>query len=96
VKRFLTAIILSMTLLLAAGVSAGAAGWTDTIYYVDRVSLVEGVVTVEFQNGESITYRGYDAGVYAYLAMQAMAQNLPVQPWLNDSGQITGVRTWKP
>ncbi|KMY65986.1 hypothetical protein AAU61_18590 [Desulfocarbo indianensis] len=93
-KISLTAIILSMTLLLAA--SAGAAGWGDTVYYVDRVSLVEGVLTVEFQGGESITYRGYDTGVYAYLATQAMAQNLPVRPWYNDAGQITGVRTWKP
>ncbi len=95
-KRLLTGIFLLTTLLLVPVFAAGAAGWSNQVYYVDRVSLIEDRVIVEFQGGDSITHQGSDAAVWAYVATQAMANDLPVQPWLDDSGQITGVRTWKP
>ena len=96
-KKLMIVASLVAALFLASAPVVKAEGWTDLVYYVERVSLINGVAFIEFENTrDTMSITGLEATAWAYMATQAMANNLPLQIWMDDNGQITGVRTWKP
>ncbi len=91
----LTLVVLAAGALAWAGDEFATQGhWTDA-RYINKVTLMGYTVYVYFTNGEQLTYTSESAAYWAYLAAQAMAHNLPVKFYYDDTGQLAGLETYR-